>query len=325
MASTTSSMREAERARAFAIAAHGEQKYGDQPYVVHLAAVAEFCRSYGEVAQTIAYLHDVVEDTAVSLDRVREEFGEHVAQCVALVTDSPGANRAERKLHTNAKLAKVTGELQTALIVKAADRLANLRMSARSGGEAKLAMYRAEHEAFRDAAFRAGLCDELWSEMTQVLALRDNVPTITRERPDSADAVALITELESILEPLYPSKSRHGFSVEKLIAENVAFFVLRDDGKPAGCGGIKLFGAEYGELKRMFVRPEFRGRGFAKLMLDHLENYAREQNVPLVRLETGIHQLEAIGLYERSGYRLIGPFGSYGEDPFSRFYEKRIG
>lgn len=153
---------------------------------------------------------------------------------------------------------------------------------------------------------------------------QDGIPVITQERPDSLDASSLIHELEAELEPLYPSKSRHGFSVEKLIAEKVAFFILRDAGKPAACGGIQLFN-DFGELKRMFVREAFRGRGFAKMMLDHLENHARSNGIQLVRLETGIHQLEAIGLYERAGYRLIPPFGSYREDPFSRFYEKRIG
>ena len=53
---------------------------------------------------------------------------------------------------------------------------------------------------------------------------------ITRERPDTPDAVRLITELETHLEALYPSESRHGFSVEKLIAEDVAFFLLRAEG-----------------------------------------------------------------------------------------------
>jgi GNAT superfamily N-acetyltransferase len=147
---------------------------------------------------------------------------------------------------------------------------------------------------------------------------------ITLERPDSNDAIALITELEAHLQPLYPAESRHGYSVEKLIAQGVAFFVLRDDGTPAGCGGIQLFGTEYGELKRMYVRPRFRGLGFGKMLLDHLADYAREHGVGLLRLETGIHQVPAIRLYERMGFHRIPPFGSYIEDPLSLFYEKRI-
>ena len=148
--------------------------------------------------------------------------------------------------------------------------------------------------------------------------------TITRERPDTTDAIALITELEAELEPLYPRTSRHGFSVEKLIAQNVAFFLIRHDDAPAGCGGVQFFGTEYGELKRMYVRPQFRGLGMAKLMLNHLEGYARSQEIGILRLDTGIYQYAAISLYERMGYRSISPFGAYREDPNSAFYEKQI-
>ncbi len=147
---------------------------------------------------------------------------------------------------------------------------------------------------------------------------------IVEERPDSADAMQLIAELEAHLDPLYPRESRHGFSVEKLVSEAVAFFVTRHGGVPAGCGGVKLFGTEYAEVKRMYVRPRFRGSGLGKLMLDHLAEYSRQHGVAVLRLETGIHQAEAIGLYERSGFQRIPPFGAYREDPLSVFFEKRL-
>ena len=147
---------------------------------------------------------------------------------------------------------------------------------------------------------------------------------ITAERPDSTDAVVLITELEALLDPLYPRESRHGLSVERLLAEAVAFFVLRSDGIPAACGGVKLFGNAYGEIKRMYVRAQFRGLGLGRLMLDHLADYTGAQGVGLLRLETGIHQHAAIGLYERLGFYRIPPFGSYTDDPLSRYYEKPL-
>jgi ribosomal protein S18 acetylase RimI-like enzyme len=147
---------------------------------------------------------------------------------------------------------------------------------------------------------------------------------ITPEHPATPEATALIAELDAHLEPLYPSESRHGFSVQKLIADSVAFFVIRDGGAPAGCGGIKLFGTAYGEIKRMYVRPQFRGRGLARLLLDHLADHARSRGVRILRLETGIHQHAAIRLYERAGFRRIAPFGEYRDDPVSRCYEKRI-
>jgi putative acetyltransferase len=148
--------------------------------------------------------------------------------------------------------------------------------------------------------------------------------SITRERPDTVDAASLIAELEALLEPLYPAQSRHGLSVEKLLAQDVAFFVLRTDDKPACCGGIKLVGTEYSEIKRMYIRPQFRGRGFGKLMLEHLADYARTHHITLLRLETGIHQREAIGLYETQGFYRIPPFGPYTDDPVSLCYEKQL-
>jgi len=145
---------------------------------------------------------------------------------------------------------------------------------------------------------------------------------IVPERPDTLDARALIEELEAHLEPLYPRESRHGYAVEKLIAENVVFFLVRDDDVAAGCGGIKLVGTEYGELKRMYVRPQFRGRRFGELLIDHFAKYARRHSIDTLRLETGIHQHAAIALYERVGFVRIPPFGPYTDDPVSRCYEK---
>lgn len=147
---------------------------------------------------------------------------------------------------------------------------------------------------------------------------------IEETRADNPDAQALIDELDAHLTPLYPSESRHGYSVEKLLAQGVHFFVLRHNDAPAACGGVQFFGAEFGEIKRMYVRPALRGLGLAKAMLVHLESFAASRGVPLLRLETGIHQHEAIHLYERMGYKQIGSFGPYGEDPLSLFYEKRL-
>lgn len=147
---------------------------------------------------------------------------------------------------------------------------------------------------------------------------------IDAERPDSVDAQTLISELDSYLTPMYPSESRHGFSVDKLIREGVAFFVMRYNEELAGCGGLKTFPGEYAEVKRMYVRPQLRGMGFAKRMLARLEEHARQQEISLLRLETGIYQVEAIGLYERMGFQKIGPFGEYRLDPNSLYYEKRI-
>ena len=156
------------------------------------------------------------------------------------------------------------------------------------------------------------------------------MPTVAQERPDAPDAERLILELEAHLAPRYPAESRHGYSIDRLVAEGVDFFVLRtDDGVAAACGGLLLVAAAdrgpgFGEVKRMFVRPEFRGRGYGKAILDRLAEHARRNGITILRLETGIHQVEAIGLYERVGFRRIEAFAPYIDDPLSRYYELRL-
>lgn len=162
-------MNDVKNARIFAKAAHGEQKYGDEPYMVHLDAVAGILAPYGKTAQIVGYLHDTVEDTAVTCHNIMDHFGAHVATVVDLVTDCEGQNRKERKAKTNRKLASVTPEYHAALVVKAADRLANVRASAK-GNKGLLSMYRKEHAAFKDAVYREGLAPELWEELDRLLA-----------------------------------------------------------------------------------------------------------------------------------------------------------
>ena len=167
----------AVEARRFAESAHGKQKYGSRPYLYHLDQVYDLAKDYGPYPFTlaVAYLHDVVEDTGVSLGVIEERFGGIVADNVELVTDSPGDSRKEKKEKTNAKLAQVSAEksyLQAALIVKACDRLANV-LNCLENNPKKLEMYRKEHKAFRKAAHRPGLCDEIWEQLDE--ALEDKV------------------------------------------------------------------------------------------------------------------------------------------------------
>jgi len=148
--------------------------------------------------------------------------------------------------------------------------------------------------------------------------------TIVAARPDSPEAMELLAELDSALfEYPYPAESRHAFSVEQLLRESVAFFVASYDEQLAACGGVKLF-ADYGEVKRMFVRPQFRGKGLGKAILNRLAAHARANRLNILRLETGIYQVEAIGLYDVWGFQRRGPFGLYKDDPNTVYFEKPI-
>jgi ribosomal protein S18 acetylase RimI-like enzyme len=154
--------------------------------------------------------------------------------------------------------------------------------------------------------------------------------TIELEPPDSPEAAALVLELEDHLAARYPAESRHGFSVDRLVRDGVAFYVARVDGVAAGCGGlleVPAPGAEkepYAEVKRMYVRPVFRGLGIGRRVLARLIAHARDGGFTMVRLETGVDQVEAIGLYESAGFRRCAPFGPYRDDPLSPCYELRL-
>jgi GNAT superfamily N-acetyltransferase len=79
-----------------------------------------------------------------------------------------------------------------------------------------------------------------------------------------------------------------------------------------------------GEIKRMYVEPDARGKGVGRTILRSLEQRARESRYTALRLETGARQPEAIALYESEGYLPIEPYGFYRDSPLSRCFEKHL-
>jgi putative acetyltransferase len=148
--------------------------------------------------------------------------------------------------------------------------------------------------------------------------------TIQVDDPASPAARELIERLDGYLTGLYPAESNHLLPVESLRQPNVTFLTASVDGEIAGCGAFVNQGGEYAEIKRMFVLPEFRGLKLGRRILEELESLARTSGLRLACLETGIHQSEALLLYEKAGYQRRGPFGDYPEDPLSVFMEKKL-
>ena len=95
-------------------------------------------------------------------------------------------------------------------------------------------------------------------------------------------------------------------------------------GDAVACGGIESLDIDTAELRRMYVRPAYRGRGIAKRMLTALEEFAASRGHAVLRLEAGVHFLEAIALYLSAGYRPIPRFGRYLRSEYSRCFEKRL-
>ena len=132
-------------------------------------------------------------------------------------------------------------------------------------------------------------------------------------------------ELDTYLLALYPPESVYALDVRTLLQPNIRFAVARDaQGVAVGCGAIVL-SEEYGEIKRMYVRPAARGTGMARQLMNLLEDTARSAGCPQMVLETGPDNPEALALYTRHGFERCGPYGGYPDDPLSVFMRKPLG
>ena len=145
---------------------------------------------------------------------------------------------------------------------------------------------------------------------------------IDREDPREPDIRALVEELDAYFAALYPAESNHLLDIETLCLPPMRFFAARRSGEAVAIGGIWLH-EDYAEIKRVYVPERARGLGLGRAIMARLEAEALAEGRSLLRLEAGIHQPEALGLYEALGYVRRGPFGEYGPDPVSVFMEKR--
>lgn len=148
--------------------------------------------------------------------------------------------------------------------------------------------------------------------------------TIEREPPDQPALRALFAQADAYYAALYPAESNHLLDVAALLRPEVAFYVARREGRVLGFGAVVAQAADWAEIKRMWVDPKARGQGVGRLVLERLEAHARQAGIRVLRLETGVDQPAALGLYRASGFTERPPFGAYLADPTSLFFEKNL-
>lgn len=147
---------------------------------------------------------------------------------------------------------------------------------------------------------------------------------IAIEPPRQAEVMRLLELSDAYAASLYPAESNHMVDVATLEKPGVSFFVARREGTVLGCGALVAAEDGTGEIKRMFVAEAARGLKLGKRLIEAILERAGELSLAVVRLETGIHQPQAIGLYRAYGFTEIGPFADYRPDPLSIFMEKRL-
>jgi len=147
--------------------------------------------------------------------------------------------------------------------------------------------------------------------------------TISVERPDSAEAAALIAASDAFSAALYPPDQRFGSDLGRLLAPDIRFFVARHDGRAVGCVALAS-SPPTGEIKRLFVAAEARGLGVGARLMAELERIAAKEGISELQLETGPRNAAALSLYAAAGYKPCEPFGSYGPSPGSVFMGKTL-
>lgn len=165
------------KAVATAAAMHRSQLYGEKLYVSHLADVVRNLHHFGFLQMQLeeglfasleiaGWLHDVVEDTDMTIEEVRAEFGDTVAELVWAVTNEPGVHRRARNKATYPKIAKNP----VAVLLKLADRIANVENSWETR-DARLFMYQREYRDFRTALRDPSYepAREMWKHLDDLL------------------------------------------------------------------------------------------------------------------------------------------------------------
>lgn len=144
------------------------------------------------------------------------------------------------------------------------------------------------------------------------------------EKGDS-DLTWLVSELDAFQSELYPTESNHCLDFSVVSDEQLRCVIVRDEGNaPAGCGALLFHEDGSAEIKRVYIRPEYRGRKLGEKIVSAIEGIALEKNSRLLQLETGIHQQPAIALYRRCGYEICDAFPPYKADPLSVFMRKEL-
>ncbi len=149
--------------------------------------------------------------------------------------------------------------------------------------------------------------------------------SIAREDPRAADARRMIAALDAFLKGLYAPEDNHLLTVDAMAVDEVTFLVARNrHGKALGCGALTPLDDGAGEIKRMWVEPEARGMGLGRVILMALEEAARTRAMPVVMLETGAKQPEALALFKAAGFTPRDAFASYCAGGCGLYFEKQL-
>ncbi len=144
---------------------------------------------------------------------------------------------------------------------------------------------------------------------------------IELQREWTTEIAELIQLGDEYMNSLYPADCNELVGQKGLFANDFEFYLLFSQRDVVGSIGLR-FQNEHPEIKRLFVKEEYRGRGYGIQLLEFALQHCRRRGYLKIQLETGTRQPDAIDIFEKHGFQKIGQFGSYQENPWSIFYER---
>jgi GNAT superfamily N-acetyltransferase len=161
--------------------------------------------------------------------------------------------------------------------------------------------------------------------MTAVTSGQSPVLQFVEVSVDDPRSIELIGEVQEVYRRLYGSEDDSPMSSAEFESPSGTFLVAMDaKGHPIGCVGLRRHEEHVAEIKRMYVRPDYRRQGYARALLVAAEDGARRLGYTAIVLETGQVQPEAMALYEGHGYHPIPGFGHYRCAPGSRSFGRDL-
>lgn len=135
---------------------------------------------------------------------------------------------------------------------------------------------------------------------------------------NNKDFIELCHMLDDFLNELVGGEQNRAKYIPYNKLDDIYDVIVAYDGDiSVGCAGLKKYDEENAEVKRVFIKSEYRGRGISKILMSMLEERARKKGYKYLILESGEQLVAAMALYRKLDYKIIPNYGQYKDMPES--------
>lgn len=142
---------------------------------------------------------------------------------------------------------------------------------------------------------------------------------------ENPDFIGLCHDLDDFLNELVGGEKNRAEYIQYNKLDDIHdVIVAYDEDTPVGSAGFKKYDDECAEVKRVFIKREYRGKGISKKLMELLEERAKNKGYKYLILESGEPLAAAMSLYRKIGYKVIPNYGQYKDMPDSVCMKKEL-